>query len=561
MAAKHQGNLVDLLPYATAREAAAVNAVLEHGTGPKAAAVLGVTLKTVQERLKTAKRRMRAGVAPAVEAPVAPRVDGAVRIGETHPAPAGLRRYILTCQQNNTHVHPGFWANLQAAAEFYRAELKVARFSYNTTAYRDAKSVKAGRLPARDEGLWFDPVTAPYVCDDPTRHGSCRYRLAPDLLWCAEMNILPTAVRPLSGLDAYAGSSSGIFPHAKIALESLPRPAGAAPKFNITTGACTLRNYIQKKEGIKAEFHHAYGALLVEVSPCGQHWWARHLNATNDGAFYDLTRRFADGRVSLGHRIEAMNWGDIHASEIDDDVREINWAPGGVLDVLRPRYQIAHDLLSFRVRGHHEQKSYEARLLKFSGHVPAGDSVELECAVTANLLRYAARPWCQTVVVCSNHDRHGERWLEETDYRSDLPNAEFFLEAQLARTRALKTTGRWAFLPWAMARFGVEGARFLARDERFTLCADSHPVECGWHGDEGPNGSRGSPQSLVRLSIRTNIGHGHALTLRDGLAAAGACARRFDYEHGPSSHSVSHLGTYANGKRVGLVQRNGKLWL
>ena len=37
-----------------------------------------------------------------------------------------------------------------------------------------------------------------------------------------------------------------------------------ATKFNYSTGTVTQRNYIAKKEGLKAEFHHQYGALIVD---------------------------------------------------------------------------------------------------------------------------------------------------------------------------------------------------------------------------------------------------------------------------------------------------------
>lgn len=505
-----------------------------------AARALGVDRNTLRE----AVRKVQASRALA----------GAVRIGKTNPAPEGRRIYVLTCAQSNTRIHRQFWENLLAYRKHRGAVLQVSRFSYNVGAY-GSLSVKAGRAKSSDEGLWFDPAIKPYVCDDPERHGSCRWRLAPDLLWCAEMQIEPTAVRPLSGLESYAGESSGIFPHTKIALESLPGARGA--KFNFTTGACTLRNYIQKKAGIKAEFHHAYGALVVEVDENGD-WWARHLNATNDGSFYDLNLRVHRGKVTEGHRPEAINWGDVHASEIDEDVRAVNWAAGGALDALRPRYQFMHDVHSFRSRSHHEEKSYGKRLLKLGS---ALDSVEGELRTTLQLLNDARRPWCQTVIVSSNHDRHGERWLDEADYKRDLLNAEFFLEAQLTRTRALKRGEAWDFLAWALRDRWVCPDRFLAHDEPFVICGPKHPVQCGWHGDEGANGARGSTQNLTRVSIRINKGHDHTLAIRDGVASAGACARRFNYEHGPSSHSISHILTYKNGKRAGLTQRSGKLWL
>jgi hypothetical protein len=75
-------------------------------------------------------------------------------------------------------------------------------------------------------------------------------QLAPGLIWCGEMNILPTATNPLSRLEDYNGRASNIIPHAVHALESIASLPDEATKFNYATGAITLRNYIQKRAGI-----------------------------------------------------------------------------------------------------------------------------------------------------------------------------------------------------------------------------------------------------------------------------------------------------------------------
>jgi hypothetical protein len=557
----------------TATERTAIKALCEHGSQHAAADALGWKRTKLQSRL----RAVQARAAKAAPAPEPPPVHGHVPAPRANPAPAvpsgaTTARYILTAAQNNTPVHADFLANLQAYARAIGARIMVSRFSYNKAAF-GAKSTKAGRAPgaADTEGLWYDPAIAEYVCDDPARHGSCRWQLAPDLVWCAEMNIMPTAVRPLSGLESYAGEASGIFPHAKIALESVPVIGDRPPKFNYTTGAVTQRNYIAKKEGLKGEFHHAYGALLVEVDLATGDWWCRQLNATDDGSFYDLTRRVEGGAVTLGHRILAINPGDVHASEIDPTVRALLWEAShgrAAIDVLRPEIQILHDTESFRNRSHHELKSFAKRFEKWHAG-PRLDTVETEVGVTASLLSIAARDWCQTVVVSSNHDRHGERWLDEADFRQDLPNAEFFLEAQLARVRALRVGGteaeQWNFLEWAVARawpdYATAGVRFLRRDESFVIGPPDHPIECGQHGDEGADGARGNTANYARMAVRMNKGHDHRATLHNGVASAGVCNRRLAYCHGPSSWSISHILTYQNGKRTIVTQRAGKLWL
>lgn len=545
-------------------ERATIEALVEHGSQNKAAEALGWKRTRLQSRL----RRVQARALEAMPAPdSAPVVHGHVPAPKplTPPQPAGVTtaRYILTAAQNNTPVHAAFLRNLEAYAEATGARIMVSRFSYNKSAY-GAKATKAGRAPGatdHDE-LWYDPAIRQYICDDPARHGSCKWLLAPDLLWCAEMNILPTAVRPLSGLESYSGPASGIFPHAKIALESVPVIGERPPKLNFTTGAVTQRNYVAKKEGIKAEFHHQYGALLVEVDLGTGDWWVRQLNADDDGAFNDLTFRVSDGVVTRGHRVEAISWGDIHASEIDPVVRALNWGRSdSVIDTLRPKVQLWHDTLSFRNRSHHEVKSFAARFAKHVGGADV-DTVEAELKVTATLLQLAHRDFCETVVVASNHDVHGERWLDETDFKTDLPNAELYLEAQLARVRALRDGDRWHFLPWAMKRHGAGHlALFLGGDESFIVGPPGHPVECGLHGDRGPDGSRGSDAAYSRMATRIVKGHSHKACIRDGVFSSGVCNRRLPYAHGPSSWSVSHTVVYQNGKRAILTMRGGRLWL
>jgi hypothetical protein len=574
-AAKDYASLLDL-PMSTT-ERVAIEAPVVHGSQNVAADAIGWKRSKLQSRLRAVQAR--AAAAPPGDEP--PPVHGAVAARAANPAPvapgARVARYILTAAQNNTLVHTPFLANLEAYAAAMGATIMVSRFSYNKATY-GAKATKAGRAPgaADTEGLWYDPAIAHYVCDDPARHGSCRWQLAPasadgdgGLVWCAEMNILPTAVRPLSGLESYSGPASGVFPHAKICLESVPVIGERPPKFNYTTGAVTQRNYVAKKEGIKAEFHHAYGALFVEADLVSGMWWARQLNATDDGAFYDLTRRVANGRVTLGHRLLAFNPGDVHASEIDPTTRTCIWGRGGALDILRPEHQFWHDTFSHRNRSHHELKSFEARYAKWAAG-DAADSVEHEVRVAAELLAEAHRDWCTTVVVSSNHDRHIDRWLDEADYKQDPANAEFFLEAQLERARIIRALGprQWDGLRWAIERQwrlanALWPVRFLGRDESFRIGPPGHEIECGSHGDEGPNGARGNASNLSRIPIRMNVGHAHSACLREGLAQAGVCHRpkQSSYAHGASSWSTSHILTYQNGKRCIATERGGRLWL
>ena len=475
------------------------------------------------------------------------------------PKPGEIKRYIITSAQNNTDVFPQWFENLVTYAEHVEAQLLVGTFSYNRAAYSQA-STKRGRGPTSDDRgeNWYDPLVLPYISDDPLE-------LAPMLQWRGEMNTLPTAKRPLSGLETYTQRKSAIFPHAKIALQSIAGTADDGAKMNYTTGACTMLNYVEKKAGLQAEFHHTYGAAIVEVDHEGV-WHVRQLNADSDGSFYDIPNLgdtgacfVQDGKVTTGIDVEASNWGDLHPEVIDHEIKGVAFGAGGILDTLRPRHQFAHDVLDFRGRSHHEIKNCHQM---FKRHQTRTGNVREEVQRVRDLLHEITRDFCTTVVVDSNHDNALERWLREADYREDPENAIFFLEAQLDKYRSIaRDDETYHVLREALRREGVrKDILFLGPDDSFVLCDDeSGGIEFGMHGHLGPNGSRGSAIGLSKMGRRANTGHSHSACIMDGLYVSGTFTRlRLDYTKGPSSWSHSFIVTYPNGKRTIVTIYNGK---
>ncbi len=469
------------------------------------------------------------------------------------PKQGEVKRYILTSAQNNTRVHEGLLSNILALCNHYNAELIVGSFTYDKASYgpRSTKRGKGSTKADVDE-LWYDPQIEPYFRDK-------RMQLAPGLVWCGEMNILPTAVRPLTGLETYTGRKSGIFPHAKLQLQSVASGKHEPSKINYTTGCVTQRNYIQKKAGIKAEFHHVYGGLLVEVTREG--WWVRQLVADEKGTLYDLELVAQEGEVfEYEGGVEAITWGDIHAAVLDEVVAEACWGIGGsgvgMVDVLRPRHQVFHDLFDGLTVNHHERGKCHER---FERHVAGWDSVEKELLHAVEFLRSASREYSTEVVVDSNHDVRLKRWLQEGDYRNDPGNAELFLELQLATYRAIRQGDRYFhLLGHAMRSRGTsKDVKFLLQDESYTIA--NGQIECGMHGDLGPNGTRGTPQGLSKMGRRANTGHTHSAEITEGLYVAGTSGRLDQgYNKGPSSWTHSHVVTYPNGKRTVITLWNGR---
>lgn len=452
-------------------------------------------------------------------------------------------RFIITSAQNSTFVHSNFLKALEVMAEHIGAQIIVGTYSYNTNGFQ--------RLQ-KSEGEWFDPKITKYIIDEPVR-------LAKGLMYCGELNILPTAVDPLSGFHSYTKSDSGILPHAKIRMESLPVFKGQEPKFLYTTGTVTQRNYIQKKAGQKASFHHVFGALVVEVDNEGE-WFCRQIIAdTESGEFYDLDTLYTADGWSVGHTVEAINWGDIHAERCDMSAISASFInKDSMLDVLRPKYQLVHDVLDMTARNHH---NINDPYFRYEAYIKDKDFVKDDIWEVINVLSYMERAFSKTVVVESNHDQALRKWLRTADYKTDPANAIFFLEMQLEIYRNIGTGRRFSVLEHAVKTMSpsLEDVTFLGVDESFLICPEMGGIECGMHGHIGVGGSRGSAMSFAKLSSRTNVGHSHSSKIIDGCYQAGTLSSMdLGYNQGPSTWSASNIVTYKNSKRTIVTIKNGK---
>lgn len=452
------------------------------------------------------------------------------------------KRFVFTSAQNNTFVHEKFLKSLETYCEVMDASLIVSTFHYNKSGYQLNKT----------KDLWYDPKIRGYIVDEPCQ-------VAEGLVFGGEINILPTAVNPLSGFHNYFSHESGVIPHVKIQMESLPSPKNESARFLYTTGAVTQRNYIQMKAGNKASFHHCFGALVVEVDEEGD-WFARQIHAEQKtGCFYDLDKYFTPEGFTFGNNIEAINYGDVHAAKLDDVVAKTSWGKSvghsSILDTLKPSYQLVHDAMDQQARNHHNIKDPHFLFEMFTNKT---ESLKDEIIKTANVLREMERDFSEVVVVESNHDTALEKYLKEQDYRKDPINAVFFLELQLDKYYAMER-GNKDFQTFENAIIRVAPdlykVRFLKTDETFRV----KDIECGQHGSYGVNGSRGSISAFQKQGIKFNVGHSHSAAIKDGVYYAGVSGKLdMGYNKGGSSWSQSHILTYKNGKRAIVTLKNGK---
>lgn len=470
------------------------------------------------------------------------------------PKNEGVKRYILTSAQNNTFVHEAFWENVLALKEHYNATLLVGTFSYNQNAF-GRLAVKRNKKKDYEEDLWFDPKLTPYFSDE-------KLELAPGLVWCGNMNILPTEDNPISGLETYGGAVSVIFPHTKIEMRSIANTPDLPPKMIYTTGAVTLMNYLQKKLGIKAEHHHRYACLIVEVDSDGN-WFVRQIAARKNGeVIQDLNVLIENGKVTnTKASVEAITWGDLHATMAEPTVVE---SAQTMLDELRPKTQFIHDVLEGTSINRHALKNAPRPHYGYYRWKRGLHRLEEELKQTRVVLEKYLRPWCKTVVPEANHDGPWlHNWLEKHDYRFDPPNTQIFLRLQSYMFKKLDEgmlPKNINLLQRAMeeeAGLPKGAVKFLLPDESYTV----KEVECGMHGHLGPNGTFGSPSNLAKVGKKATTAHTHATGIYHGLYVAGTSTKLtqdWSYTQGPSSWSHSHVVLYPNGQRAIITVKNGK---
>ena len=444
------------------------------------------------------------------------------------------RVFIVSSAQNNTKIHKRLWNNLNAYASFRDAEILISRFAYRHTPSAVSRA-KSGTPQNED---WWDQRIGPYVLDE-------RKKLASGLDYCGELQISPTAVRPFSGLNSYTGRASSIIPHVKFSVITVPTHKTSDPKFMYTTGTVTERNYIQAKAGQKASFHHGLGALVVEVDDSGI-WWVRQLAADYNGDFYDLNWKIANNKVTDNHRPEALVWGDIHVHWVEPWMKEVCWGSGGILETLKPKIQVYHDLLDFRSQNHHDRGK---PWVEFKKMISGSVDVDSEINQARDFLNDTNRRFTKTLVIASNHDEALNRWLQEVDWRQDVLNSEIHLKLNRMALSAARESKY--FNPTSEAIGKVRGVEFLKRDESYVICKrHDGGIELAMHGDLGVNGGRGTPMAFSAMGRRVIVGHHHSASWVDGCITVGVTGNLdMGYNRGLSGWSHTNALVYPNGKK------------
>lgn len=448
----------------------------------------------------------------------------------------GPHRIVIPAAQNATPVDENFRRALEHYCRERDAVLACVPFRYkNPTSVWPASQ--------RNDEYWHPWVADHLVAED--------VELNNNLILAGSIMVQPTAKRPLSGLQTYSNDRSAVFGHSKVELESVATPQNALAKVLATTGACTVENYTDTKAGKLGEHHHVLGAVVVEIED-ERRFHLRHINACTDGSFIDLDREYHARGSRQADRAQVVVMADVHHDQIDPGVERAVLGRQGIVDTLRPRHFVVHDLLDFRSQNHHDERNFVERFRKYRQD---RTNVYDEVRSTLGWLASHAPRFDEVAVVESNHNEAFFRWLNDGRGDKDVENAWFY-------------HATWAgILPppwsddvdvghpleyWWDQWYGqdVSNVVFLGRNESYVV----GEIELGMHGDEGVNGSRGNARQFNTIGVKNTIGHAHGPAIFGGVHQVGVCQLHMRYnERGPSNWLPAHDIQYANGKRTLVI--------
>jgi hypothetical protein len=451
------------------------------------------------------------------------------------------KTYLVTCAQNATKVFAPGWKNLLAYAKHINAEVLVI-----PTRYQNPTS-QFSKLLEHEE--WWASELSPYLF-------AGRQILNDGIVIMGDLKTQMTASNPLNGYETISGARSAVIGHPKLALRTVATPQTRLPKIITTTGAITQKNYTDTRAGKTGEFHHTYGAALIEVGE-GEEFHLRQINMCDDGSFIDLNVEVRDGKARKAPRAAALVLGDWHQKFTDPAVAAATF--NDLVPMLKPERIVWHDVLDFFAGDHH----HDGNPFIDQAKVTAGlDDVRKEVIDAARFIIDNTPRDTESAIVASNHDEHLSRWIREKDWRSlSAKNRDFYLETALAMLRGTvmkksATSTPDPFHYWFKKEYGGKGRfRLLGRDESYSVLG----VDMGHHGDKGANGARGNLKVYARIGTKTITGHSHTAGIEEGAYAVGTSSfLKLDYNAGLSGWVQCHCALYANGKRSLIFIKDGQ---
>lgn len=359
-------------------------------------------------------------------------------------------------------------------------------------------------------------------------------------------------IYPLRGAKRLAEKgTSVIIGSPKQMLEMVPA-SGRHPAALMTTGCITKPNYTtdlfwSQRTAYLAERDHTMGAIVVETAGKNKFHF-RQVQFDEVGGFIDLGIYYPPKGKPKPVKAEAIVFGDLHVGHETSN----HWSTRyELLEFFRPKTIVVHDAFDGASITHHDKGRFITR--------SARPTTILESEL--NLVRQeldALSAFGKVVVVKSNHDETLDKYLDSCRWVGEPQNFQpaICMAAYMVSERARDFYSQPDPLAW-WCKLDPEKVVFLERDEGFKVAG----IECGAHGDKGPNGGTASPTNLESSYGTCVTGHTHSACIMRGVYTVGTSTQMWmGYNVGPSSWTNTHCVVYPGGHRQLITVLNDTEW-
>lgn len=447
------------------------------------------------------------------------------------PAKSHAKRFVITSCQNDTPVFTEFLDSLHKYCEHNDAELMVIK-----TTHLSPHNIV-------EDPVWYVPDS--YLVD-------WNMIISKKVLVASQFKSSISAVNPLTAVESISKGKHIIIGHPQLQMRTLPTDDVSQPIFAHSTGSISTPNYTNTKAGMKAELNHSYSAIFVVVE--GDYVNFRVLCADDTGGFYDLDKYYSADDVTPADRVSALVTGDEHAIFMSPDVLELTYGKkDSIVSELKPEVIVRHDVLDFYSASHHHTTN---PILQYKKHVDTKNDVKKELVKTAEHIIDTTPNNSVSIIVSSNHCDHLGKWLNGTDPKTDMVNAKLYHWLMYNVLDEIDMTGEIPdpFKLWFRENYDCSNVVFTSRKDKVMI----HGIVLSDHGDNGINGSRGSPMQFAKLAEDHIIGHSHSPRIEKGCYQVGTSTGMLEYARGKTTWANTHCLVYPNGTRQLIHIINGR---
>jgi hypothetical protein len=388
-----------------------------------------------------------------------------------------MKNYIVTSYIPNTHIDAKFVETLNSFCNHNNAELQILQCKEN---YR-SDSEQPLEQAIRDE------------FGESIRLKS--YNLNKHL-HVSDFQTSINTIDPLTGMESMAAKHGClILPFPRHRFKTVPRmlKESGTPRAIWCSGTISEPDsYKNNKSGRRMKDFHVKGALFVQVED-DKIFHIRQITFDGKG-FYDLNTYYEGNKFVEKIRPEAIVLGDDHAPFQKEEAMKSTIEMIKSLDI---RKIVRQDTLDCCSISHHvEGKKLTRALINLT--------LEQELKLTSDSFQKFEDLFPKAVQysVMGNHPEHLGRYIDEGRYRDDYPNHIIALELALAMAKGSDV------YEYSMKKYNkLKNVKFLQRKDSVKL----QGIEIADHGDEGANGSRGTPREKgITYSGKVVTGHSHS---------------------------------------------------